>query len=134
MRCNSPLIKMIQKISTGILFGALVGMLITTMFVSKGSGLADLFLTKITATSIITGFLCGIYAHFSKSKLQVFLISILIGALTFYVKYLITGHHFDPITMGAFVGAMLGGIFSLIRKLIQSVKIYRRLQRLKKRI
>lgn len=124
---------MIKKVVLGILFGILIGMFITTIFVSKDTSISRLFLSKITATSIITGIFCGIYAHLSKSKLQVFLISIIIGTITFYLKHLITDHHFDPLTMGAFVGAMLGGAFAVIRKLTQSIKIYRRFQRLKKR-
>lgn len=124
---------MIKKVVLGIFFGILIGMFITTIFVSKDTSISKLFLSKITATSIITGIICGFYAHLSKSKLQVFLISILIGAITFYLKYLITGHDYDPLTMGAFVGAMLGGAFAVIRKLTQSLRIYRRFQRLKKR-
>ena len=124
---------MIRKIVIGILSGVLIGIFITSIFVSNETSLVELFLTKITATSIITGVFCGIYAHLSKSKLQVFLISILIGIIVFYVKYLVTGHHFDPITMGAFVGAMLGGTFSIIRKLTRSIKVYYRLQRLRKK-
>jgi len=124
---------MIKKVVLGILFGILIGMFVTTIFVSKDTTISKLLLSKITATSIITGVFCGIYAHLSKSKLQVFLISIIIGTITFYLKYLITGHHFDPLTMGAFVGAMLGGAFAVIRKLTQSIRIYNRFQRLKKR-
>jgi hypothetical protein len=48
--------------------------------------------SKITATSIIVGMLTSIYGHLSKSRLQVFIISILIGVIVFYVKYWITGH------------------------------------------
>jgi uncharacterized membrane protein YjjP (DUF1212 family) len=97
------------------------------------SNIVKLFLTKITATSMITGVFCGVYAHFSRSKLQIFLISILIGIVVFYLKYLITGHDFDPITMGAFAGAMIGGIFTVIRKLEQSLKIHKRLKVLRER-
>lgn len=113
---------MIKKISIGIFFGALVGIFVTAVIISNTNNLQELFFTKITETSIITGFLCGIYAHLSKSKLQVFLVSILIGMATFYIKYLITGHDFDAITMGTFVGAMLGGTLSVIRKIEQSLK------------
>ncbi|QNM84675.1 hypothetical protein H9W90_10750 [Polaribacter pectinis] len=124
---------MIQKIIIGILAGTLIGMFITSIFMLDETNIVELFLTKITATSIICGIFCGVYAHFSKSKLQVFLISILIGEIVFYSKYLITGHDFDPITMGAFTGAMLGGTFAIIRKLKQSLKVYKRLQKLRKR-
>lgn len=94
--------------------------------------MAELFLTKITATSIITGILCGVYASLSKSKLQVFYISVLIGMAVFYLKYLITGHDFDALTMGAFVGAKLGGIFAIIRKITHSYKVFSKLNKRKK--
>lgn len=120
---------MIKKISIGVFFGAFIGIFVTAVIISKTNNLQELFLTKITATSIITGVLCGIYAHLSKSKLQVFLISILIGIATFYIKYLITGHDFDAITMGTFVGAMLGGTLSIIRKIEQSLKFSSKLNK-----
>lgn len=124
---------MVQKILIGILAGTLIGIFITSIFMLDETSFSELFLTKITATSIICGIFCGVYAHFSKSKLQVFLISILIGEIVFYAKYLITGHDFNPVTMGAFVGAMLGGTFAVIRKFKESLKIYTRLQKLRKR-
>lgn len=123
---------MIQKILTGIIAGTLLGMFITSLFIPDAP-LKELFWTKITATSIITGVLTGIYAHLSKSKLQVFLISIIIGMVVFYLKYLITGHHFDPLTMGAFIGAMLGGIYAIVRKSLHSIKIYKRLEALRRK-
>ena len=124
---------MIKKLIIGILSGVLIGLFITSIFTTKDTSLIELFLTRITATSIITGVFCSVYYHLSKSKLKVFLVSIFIGIITFYVKYLITGHNLDPITMGAFVGAMLGGIFAVVRKLTQSMKIYNRLQRHRKK-
>lgn len=124
---------MIQKISIGVFFATILGMFITSMFVSKDASLSELIFTKITATTILTGIFCGIYASFSKSKLQIFLISIGIGVVVFFIKYLITGHHFDPITMGAFVGAILGIIFAGIKKIAQSIKLYNRIQKLKRR-
>lgn len=124
---------MFQKITIGTVAATLVGVFITSIFVNKDVSILSLFLTKITATSIITGIFCSIYAFFSKSKLQVFIISIGIGIAVFYIKYLITGHHFDPITMGAFVGAILGSIFAILKKIKQSVNVYTKLQTLKKR-
>jgi hypothetical protein len=124
---------MFQKIITGILSGFLIGLFVSSIFSSKETTILELFLTKITATSIITGIFCGIFYHLSKSKLKVFLVSIVIGMINFYVKYLITGHHLDPITMGAFVGAMLGGTFAVVRKITHSLKIYNRLQRHQKK-
>ncbi|WP_166387623.1 hypothetical protein [Polaribacter sp. 11A2H] len=124
---------MSQKILIGIISGLLLGMFVTSIFVIDEINLIELILTKITATSIITGFFCGIYAHISKSKLKVFIVSIFIGIFIFYTKYLITGHNFDPLTMGAFMGAMLGGIFAFFRKATHSIKKYNRLQRHKKK-
>lgn len=123
---------MIQKIIIGIIAGTFIGMFITSLFLFNETVILELFLSKITATSIITGVFCGIYAHLSKSKLQIFLISIIIGAVLFYVKYLVTGHHFDPITMGVFAGAMLGATFATIKKFSHSIKTYKRLRRLRK--
>lgn len=124
---------MLQKIALGILAGAIIGIFTSSFFIPSNEPLLELFLTKITATSIITGLLTGIYAHLSKSKLQVFLISIIIGTLVFYIKYLVTGHHYDPITMGAFTGALLGGVYAVYRKITHSIKVYRRLERLRKK-
>lgn len=124
---------MIQKIFTGIFAGAVIGIFMTSFFLGVGTPLKELFLTKITATSMITGLFCGIYAYFSKSKLQVFLISIMIGILIFYIKYWITGHDFDPGVMGAFTGALLGGVFAVVRKLTHSFKVYKRLETLRKK-
>ncbi|MCG1037521.1 hypothetical protein [Polaribacter sargassicola] len=118
---------MISKILIGIILGIITGMSITTMFVPKDTVLIELFLTKITATSIITGVFCGIYAHLNNSKLQTFIVSILIGIAVFYLKYFITGHHYDPLNMGAFVGAILGGVFTIIKKIKHSVKAYNKL-------
>lgn len=124
---------MIQKIFIGVLGGVFIGLFITSIF-KPDDFITDLFLTKITATSMITGFLCGIYSHLSKSKLQVFLISILIGIIVFYLKYLITGHDFEPITMGVFVGAMLGGFFATLNKITHSFKVYKRLKKLRRKV
>ena len=120
---------MIQKICIGIIVGTLIGLFTTSFFLPKGTPIAEIFWTKITATSIITGVFCGMYASLSKSKLQIFLVSVLIGMLVFLLKYLITGHNFDPLTMGAFTGALLGGILAVIRKINTSLKVMRRLKR-----
>ena len=120
---------MIKKILIGIVVGTLIGLFTTSFFLPKGIHLFALFWTKITAASIVTGALCGVYAYLSKSKLQTFLVSILIGMIVFYLKYLITGHNFDPLTMGAFTGALLGGVLAVVRKINTSLKIMRRLRR-----
>lgn len=123
---------MIQKISIGIIVGTLIGLFTTSFFLPSGTPIIEIFWTKITATSIITGIFSGMYAHLSKSKLQIFLVSILIGMIVFYLKYLITGHNFDPLTMGAFTGALLGGVMAVIRKINTSLRIMRRLRRHRK--
>lgn len=120
---------MIQKTLIGIIIGCIIGLFTTSFFLPSDTELIEIFWTKITATSIATGFFCGIYAHLSKSKLQIFLVSILIGMVVFFLKYLITGHNFDPLTMGAFTGALLGGILSVLRKVETTIKIMRRLKR-----
>ena len=82
---------MIQKILIGILAGIFIGIVVTSFFATKGTNLIDLFLTQITATSMITGVLCGIYTHYSKTKLRKFIFSVGIGILIFQTKYFITG-------------------------------------------
>jgi hypothetical protein len=91
---------MIKKIAIGLFSSTVIGMLMTSIFLPVDSSLFEIFWTKITATSIIVGLLTSIYGHFSKSKLQVFVISIFIGIIVFNIKYWITGHHFDPTIMG----------------------------------
>ena len=120
---------MIQKILIGLISGVFVGLFVTAIIQPDTNNLLKLFLTKITATSIITGILCGIYADLSNSKLQVFFASIIIGITVFYIKFLLTGHDFDALTMGAFVGAILGGVFAIIRKITHSYKVYKKLLR-----
>jgi hypothetical protein len=120
---------MIKKIFVGIIIGCIIGLFTTSFFLPSGTALIEIFSTKITATSMVTGLFCGIYAYLSKSKLQIFLVSILIGMIVFFLKYLITGHNFDPLTMGAFTGALLGGTLSFIRKIESSLKILKRLKR-----
>ena len=120
---------MIKKVILGVVLGAIIGMFITSFFMTAEKELLEIFLTKITATSIITGVFCGAYAHLSKSKLQTFLVSILIGMAVFFLKYIITGHNFDPLTMGAFTGALLGAVFSVVRKIETALKVMERLKR-----
>lgn len=124
---------MIQKITIGVIVGAIIGLFMTSFFLPQETPIKELFLTKITATSMVTGFFCSIYAYFSKSKLQVFIMSIMIGIAVFYIKYWVTGHHFDPGIMGAFTGALIGGTFAVIRKLTHSFRVYKRLETLRKR-
>ena len=120
---------MVKKAVLGIALGALIGVFTTSFFMTPSKSIIELFLTKITATSIITGLLCGVYAYLSKSKLQTFLVSILIGMFVFLLKYFITGHNFDPLTMGAFTGALIGAIFAVVRKIETSIKVKQRLER-----
>jgi hypothetical protein len=128
----TPYSMITNKLVIGILAGAFLGIFITSIF-EPDDTVVELFLTKITASSMITGLLCGIYAHFSKSKLQVFLISILIGTLTFYLKYILTGHDYDPITMGVFVGTILGGFFVALNKITESLKAEIKLKKMRRR-
>lgn len=120
---------MIKKIILGVFIGALIGIFTTSFFLPPDASFKEIFFTKITATSIVTGIVTGAYAFLSKSKLQIFLVSILIGMIVFYLKYLITGHNFDPLTMGAFTGALLGGVFAVVRKITVSIKLMQRLKR-----
>ena len=124
---------MIQKIIIGVISGTVIGIFITSIFVPSETSFRELFLTKITATSVITGFLCSIYAHLSKSKLQVFVMTILIGMLVFYIKYWLTGHDFDPGIMGTFTGAVIGAIFAVHRELKHSYRVHKRLKILRKK-
>ena len=112
-----------KKILIGILTGIFIGIVITSIFATRGTSLIDLFLTQITATSIVTGILCGIYTHYSKTKLRKFIFSVGIGIIVFQIKYLITGHDFNPPLMGAFVGAGLAGMFAARRKIKKIVKM-----------
>jgi len=124
---------MIQIIIIGVLAGTAIGMFLSSFFLPTDTPIFGIFWTKITSTAIITGFLTSIYAHFSKSKLQVFIISIFIGIIVFYVKYWITGHHFDPVIMGGFTGALLVGTYAVVRKLTSSFRVYKRLETLRKK-
>ena len=124
---------MIQKIGIGVLAGAVIGLFMTSFFLPPETPIKELFLTKITATSMVTGMLCSIYSYFSRSKFQVFVISIFIGILVFFMKYWITGHHFDPGIMGAFTGALVGGTFVIYKKFNHSIKVYRRLEMLRRK-
>lgn len=124
---------MIGKIIIGIIVGSLVGVFITLFFLpTKSPTFMELFWTKITAAAIITGTFCGAYAHLSKSKLQIFLVSILIGVAVFGVKYLLTGHDYDPLTMGAFTGALIGAVFAVLKQISYSIKVMKRLENRRK--
>jgi len=124
---------MIKKIAVGLLSGTIIGMFICSFFLPSNYSILDMLWSKITATSIIVGFLTSIYGHLSKSKLQVFIISIFIGVIVFYIKYWITGHHFDPAIMGAFTGALLGVIYAIVRKSTHSLRINKKLQMLREK-
>ena len=98
---------MLKKIAIGLFSSTIIGMLMTSIFLPVGTPLFEIFWTKITATSIIVGLLTSIYGHFSKSKLQVFVISIFIGMIVFNIKYWITVHHFDLQLWGHLQGLFL---------------------------
>ncbi|WP_152285805.1 hypothetical protein [Flavicella marina] len=99
-----------NKIIIGLLAGALIGMMISNYFVNEFT-YEKVVYTKITLSSIISGVLCGFYSLYSKNSFNLFIGCLLIGVAVFYIKYLITGHHFDPVNMGTFTGAILGFIF-----------------------
>lgn len=124
---------MIKKIIIGVLAAALVGMFVNSFFVGPETSYRSLLFSKIAVTSIFTGFLCGIYSSLSQSKLQVFLISVVIGIIVFYTKYFVTGHDLDPLTMGAFVGAMIGGVLAIDKKIRRTLKLYKRLKKLREK-
>ncbi len=121
----------IVKTLIGIVVGLVTGMFTTSFFLQPDASLAEIFFTKITATSIISGLCCGIYASYSNSKFQIFTISIVLGIVIFYSKYLITGHHFDPITMGAFTGGIIGACLSITHKIMHSLKVQKKLSALR---
>ena len=124
---------MIQKIVIGVLVGAVIGLFMTSFLLPPETSIKELFLTKITATSMVIGILCSIYSYFSRSKFQVFVVSIFIGILVFFMKYWVTGHHFDLGTMGAFTGALVRGTFVIYKKFNHSIKVYRRLEILRRK-
>jgi len=124
---------MIRKVTTSTIIGLILGMLITAYFIGSNKPLIDYFWCKITASAIITGFLIGLYDYFSKSRFQVFYMSIVIGILVFYVKYWITNHHYDPGIMGAFTGAVLGGVLATLSVLKQNLKASKRIEGLMKK-
>ena len=114
-----------SKILIGIIVGMLVGILISSYFVNDYT-FDKIVYTKITLSAIISGVLSGIYAHKSMKELNVFLVSILIGVVVFYIKYLITGHDFDPINMGGLTGAVIGFVFFAMHRLsLKKRKNYR---------
>jgi len=104
-----------RNISIGIFVGALLGILISSYFVNDYT-FEKIIYTKITLSALITGFLCGIYANFHLKPFYIFLGCLFIGAAVFYIKFLITGHHYDPVNMGTFTGAIIGFVFYTIKK------------------
>ena len=105
-----------KKIGIGLIAGAILGILISNYFVNEFTYEKAIY-TKITLSAIITGILCGAYSNIVKHAFNLFIGCLLIGAAVFYVKYLITGHHFDPINMGTFSGAILGFLFYAMKKI-----------------
>lgn len=105
-----------KKISIGIIAGITLGILISSYFVHDYT-FDKIIYTKITLSSIITGILCGAYAHSYLKPFYIFLGCLFIGTSVFYVKFLLTDHYYDPINMGTFTGAMIGFLFYAIEKL-----------------
>jgi hypothetical protein len=104
-----------KKISLGIIVGAMLGIFISSYFVNDYS-FEKIIYTKITLSALLTGLFSGGYANFHPKPFNLFIGCLFIGAVIFYVKFLITGHNFDPINMGTFTGALLGFLFYAIEK------------------
>lgn len=105
-----------KKISIGLIAGAILGILISSYFVSDYT-FDKIIYTKITLSASITGIISGIYCHLPIKPFYLFMGCLFIGAIVFYIKYLITGHDYDPINMGTLTGAFIGFIFYAMRKL-----------------
>mgnify|MGYP001365701218 CR=1 FL=1 len=105
-----------KKISIGLIAGAILGMIISAYFVNDYT-FGKIIYTKITLSSIITGVICGFYSNMPVTAFKLFIGCLFIGAAVFYIKYLITGHDYDPINMGTLTGAVLGFLFYAMRTL-----------------
>ena len=105
-----------KKIGIGLVAGAILGILISSYFVNDYT-FDKIIYTKITLSASITGIICGFYANIARKDFNLFIGCLFVGAAVFYIKYLITGHDFDPINMGTLTGAVLGFLFYAIRKL-----------------
>lgn len=105
-----------KKISMGLIAGAIIGILISAYFVNDYT-FEKVIWTKITLSASISGLICGIYSNFSVSEFNLFIGCLVIGAGVFYIKYLITGHDFDPVNMGTMTGAILGFVLYANKKL-----------------
>lgn len=111
-----------KKISIGIIAGTILGILISNYFVNEFT-YEKVVYTKITLSAILTGLFSGAYATFVKRAFNLFIGCVIIGITVFYVKYLITGHHFDPVNMGTFTGALIGFLFYAMKKLEDNPRI-----------
>ena len=105
-----------KNITIGIFAGVLLGILISSYFVHDFS-FEKVIYTKITLSTLITGIICGTYANFHIKPFVLFIGCLFIGVVVFYAKFLLTGHHFDPINMGVFTGAIIGSIFYAIKRI-----------------
>lgn len=110
-----------KKIGIGLLAGAIIGILISAYFVNAYT-FDKVIYTKITLSASVTGILCGVYANISKREFNLFIGCLIIGAVVFYLKYIITGHDFDPINMGTLTGAILGFVFYAFKKIVEKPK------------
>lgn len=113
-----------KKISIGLISGTIIGILICSYFVNDFT-FEKLIYTKITLSAILTGVLSGVFAIYTRKEFNLFIGCLIIGASVFYMKYLITGHDFDPINMGGFTGAIIGLIFFINLKLTSKRHNYR---------
>lgn len=113
-----------KKLSIGVLAGTIIGILICSYFVNDFT-FDKLIYTKITLSAILTGLFSGVLANYTNKEFNLFLGCLIIGAVVFYLKYLITGHDFDPINMGSLTGALIGFVFFVNLKLTSKRNNYR---------
>lgn len=114
-----------KDICIGIVVGFLLGILISAQFVNDYT-FEKIIYTKITLSSLITGALCGAFSLLHFKAFQIFIGCIVIGVIVFIVKYLITGHNFNPLLMGSFTGTILGAIFYVLKKIYTRKRVYYR--------
>ena len=101
-----------RNLITGLLVGVILGVFSTSLFAEQFS-FRDAIISNFTITSVITGIICASLANYLRWDFGIVLGSVVIGILVFYAKFLITGHHHDPIFMGLFNGLIFGSMFTL---------------------
>ena len=102
-----------RNLITGLLVGVILGVFSSSLFVEQFD-IIEALTSKFTITSVFTGIACAGLANYLRWDFGIVLGSVIIGILVFYTKFLVTGHHHDPITMGVFNGLIFGSIFTLL--------------------